>query len=87
MIRTDEMTELYSAQVTLKTKLDRILGVISNEPDNVEEINRHLQACPRKDELEALSKSMKSWTTKVENMNYELIEIKEMVENYNLILE
>ena len=41
---TDEMKELYSAQETLETKLDRILAIISNEPDKVEEINRHLQA-------------------------------------------
>ena len=46
---TDEMTELYSAQETLEYKLDRILAVISNEPGKVEEVNRHLLACPRKD--------------------------------------
>ena len=83
---TDEMTELYSAQETLETKLDRILGVISNEPDKVEEINRHLQTFPRKNELKALSQSMKSWTMRVENTNHELVEIKEMVDNDNLIL-
>ena len=33
-----------------------------------------------------LSQSMKSWTTKVENMNHELLEIEEMVENDNLII-
>ena len=84
---TDEMTVLYSAQETLETQLDRILVLMSNEPDKVEEINRHLQACSRKDELDALSQSMKSWTTNVENMNHELQEIKEMVENDNLIIE
>ena len=57
---TDEMTELYSAHETLESKLDRILAVISNEPDKVEEVNKHLLACPRKDELEALSETMKS---------------------------
>ena len=35
---TNEVTELYSAKETLETKLDRILGVISNEPNKVEEI-------------------------------------------------
>ena len=60
---------------------------MSNEPDKVEEINRHLPVCSRKVELDALSQSMKSWTTKVENMNHELQEIKEIVENDNLIIE
>ena len=49
---TDEMAELYSAQETLESKLDIILAVIRNEPNKVEEVNKHLLACPRKDELE-----------------------------------
>ena len=57
---TDAMTELYSAQETLESKLDRILAVISNEPDKVEEVNKHLLACPKKCELEVLSETMKS---------------------------
>ena len=40
---TDEMTELYRAQNTMETKLDRILPIISNEPQKVEEMNRHVQ--------------------------------------------
>ena len=74
---TDEMTELYSAQETLEFKLDRILAVISNEPDKVEEVNKHLLASPRKDELEALSETMKSWTIRVENVNYDLINVQD----------
>ena len=84
---SDEMTELYRAQDTMETKLDRILAIISNEPEKVEEMNRHLQACLRRDELDTLSEIMKSWNTKVENVSHELQEIKEMVENDNLIIE
>ena len=79
---TDEMTELYSAQETLETKLDRILAVISNEPDKVEEINKHLLACPRKEELEALAETMKSWTTRVENVSRELKDFKDCRKRY-----
>ena len=46
-----------------------------------------MQACPRKEELDVLSESMKSWTTKVENVSQELKEFKEFVKNNNLIIE
>ena len=62
---TVEMTELYRAQDVMETKLDRILAIISNEPEKVEEMNRHLQACPSKDELDTLSEIIKSWNKKV----------------------
>ena len=45
-----------------------------------------MQACPRKEELDALSESIKSLTTKVENVCQELKEFKEFVENDNLII-
>ena len=81
------MTELYSPQETLESKLDRILAVISNEPGKVDEVNKHLVACPRKDELEALSETMKSWTIRVENVSRELKDFKDFVDNDNLIIE
>ena len=81
------MTELYSAQEPLESKLDRILAVVSNEPDKVDEVNKHLLACPRKDELEALSETMKSWTIRVENVSRELKDFKDFVDNDNLIIE
>ena len=84
---TDEITELYSAQETLESKLDRMLAVINTEPDKVEEINKHFLACLRKDELEALSETMKSWTIRVENVSRELKDFKDFVNKDNLILE
>ena len=60
---------------------------MSNEPDKVDEVNKRLLACPRKDELEALSETMKSWTIRVENVSRELNDFKEFVDNDNLILE
>ena len=84
---TDEVTELYTVQDTLETKLDRILAIISDDPENVEDIDRHLQACLRKNALDELSEIMKSWNTKVENVSNELQEFKEFVENDNLIIE
>ena len=84
---TDEMTELYSAQGILEPKLDRILAVISNEPDKVEEVNKHLLAYPRKNELEALSETIKSWTIRVENVSRELNDFEDFVDNDNWIIK
>ena len=83
-ILTNEMTEQYRAQETMETKLDGILAIISNESEDVEESSRYLRACPRKDEFDALSESMKLWTTKVKNVSHGF---EEFLENDNLIIE
>ena len=51
------------------------------------EVSKHLLACPRKDEWEALSEKMKSWTIRVENVSRELKNFKDFVDNDNLIIE
>ena len=62
---TDEMSELYRAQDAIESKLDRILGIITNDPDKAEEINKHWQVCPRRDELDALSMGIITCTEKL----------------------
>ena len=85
---TDEMSELYRAHDAMESKLDSILSIITNDPDKVEEINKYLQACPRKDELDALSGGIKSWTEKIEKIDIELKECKDkFAENNNIILQ
>ena len=70
-------------------KLDGILALLNEDPEKVKEISNHLNSCRRKDELEALSVNIKSWTEKINNVTKdvkEFKEFKEVVENENLII-
>ena len=62
---TDEVQELYRSQEATGKKLDGILALLNDDPEKVKEISNHLNSCPRKDESEALSVSIKSWTEKL----------------------
>ena len=64
-VLTDEVQELYRSQEATEKKLDGILASLNDDPEKVKEISNHLNSCPRKDELEALSVSIKSWTKKL----------------------
>ena len=66
---TDEMTELYRTQEATDKKLETILTLITNDPGNIQELGRHLQACPRREEMDALSESMKGWTERIEKVD------------------
>ena len=82
---TDEVQELYRSQEATEKKLDGI-ALLNSDPEKVKKISNHLNSCPRKDELEALSISIKSWTEKINNITKEVKEFKEVVENDNLII-
>ena len=69
---TDEMTELYRTQEATDKKLETLLTLITNDPGNIQEVGRHLQACPRKEEMDKLSESMKGWTERIEKVDREL---------------
>ena len=84
---TDEMTELYRTQEATEKKLETLLTLITNDPVNIQEVGRHLQACPRREEMDALSKSMKGWTEKIEKVGRELQNFKEVVEDDDLIIK
>ena len=68
----DETTELYRTQDATDKKLETILTLITNDPGNIQELGRHLQACPRREEMDALSESMKVWTERIEKVDQEL---------------
>ena len=71
---TDEMTELYRTQEATDKKLETILTLITNDPGNIQELGRHLQACPRREEIKSLSESMKVWTERIEKVeNYKIL--------------
>ena len=66
---TVETTELYRTQEATDKKLETILTLITNDPGNIQELGRHLQACPRTEEMDALSESMKVWTERIEKVD------------------
>ena len=66
--------------------LDGILALLNEDPEKVKEISNHLNSCLRKDKLEALLVSIKSWTEKMNNVTKDVKEFKEVVENDNLII-
>ena len=73
---TDAMTELYRTQKATQEatdkKLETILKLITNDPRNIQELGRHLQACPCREEMDALSGIMKVWTERIEKVDREL---------------
>ena len=83
---TDEVQELYRSQEATEKKLDGILALLNDDSEKVKEISNHLNSCPRKDELAALSVSIKSWTEKINNVTKDVKEFEEVVENDNLII-
>ena len=84
---TDEMTELYRTQEAKDKKLETILTLITSHPGNIQELGRHLEACPRREEMDALSESMKVWTERIEKVNRELQNFKEVVEDDDLVIK
>ena len=84
---TDEMTELYRIQEATDKKLETLLTLITNDPGNIQEVGRHLQACPRREEMDTLSESMKGWTERIEKLDRELQNFKEEVEDDDLVIQ
>ena len=84
---TDEMTDLYRTQEATDKKLETLLTLITNNSGNIQEVGRHLQACPRREEMDPLSESMKGWTEKIEKVNRELQNFKEVVEDDDLVIQ
>ena len=84
---TDEMTELYRTQEATDKKLETILTSITNDPGNIQELGRHLEACPRREEMNALSESMKRWTERIEKVDGGLQNLKEVVEDDDLVIK
>ena len=84
---TDEMTELYRTQEATDKKLEIILTLITNDPENIQEEGRHLQTCPRREEMDALSESIEVWTERIEKVDRELQYFKEVVEDDDLVIK
>ena len=64
-----------------------VLTLITNDPGNIREVGRHLQACPRREEMDALLESMKGWTERIEKVDRELQNFKEVVEEDDLVIK
>ena len=78
---------MYRTQEATDKKLETILRLITNDPGNIQELGRHLQACPRREEMDALSESMKGWTERIEKVDRELQNFKEIVEDDDLVIK
>lgn len=88
---SDELGELFQAQEAMDVKLDKIINILESDPKKVETLKSRIETLPLKEEVDALSNKVNSWTQEFDNLKTIVNENKEsnntLTDTLNTVIE